>query len=512
MSSHPWFRGPAGAAAATWPRAAGALLVLLLPAVQPARGGYVGGFGQGLSARVYAVTLYEGSLVAAGVFDADAGGTVTLGKVARFCPQGWQPLGPAATHGEVRCLLSWGRDLVAGGDFFRVGDVPARSIARWNGASWAPVGGGIRGGVRVLAAYGGDLIAGGDFSVAGGTVCHGLARWDGVQWNSMGLGRATGQVRALAEFGGSLYVGGTHIEIPGVLAGGHALVRWDGIAWHAVGAGFKHGELVDVPSGVTEVATPAGVLALVEYDGRLVIGGQFRRAFNGSTAVSADGLMQWDGSQFLRMGEGSLGQTDVGGVPGGSGTRSAFALAVHEGLLVVAGAFQGVVVQGGGTISGSNLAVWDGTAWQQPDSPWAGADVTYAALSLPATVALGGCTGALGGEPLGYLARWSRGATSVLDPPPGGFTAALAGAFPNPFNPQTTIRFQLNAPGRCVLSIHDAAGRTVAMLEDAWLLAGVHAVSWNGEDARGCPVASGVYTIRLGAGGSHSTSRVTLAR
>lgn len=73
----------------------------------------------------------------------------------------------------------------------------------------------------------------------------------------------------------------------------------------------------------------------------------------------------------------------------------------------------------------------------------------------------------------------------------------LAQNYPNPFNPKTTLRFRLAAAGPATLAIHDAAGRLVRLLEAGELAAGEHATTWNGRDALGRPVASGVYFARL---------------
>ena len=68
---------------------------------------------------------------------------------------------------------------------------------------------------------------------------------------------------------------------------------------------------------------------------------------------------------------------------------------------------------------------------------------------------------------------------------------------PNPFNPTTTIRFGLADAGRATLSLYDVNGRHVRTLVAGELDAGYHDIVWNGLDARGRQVASGVYLYRL---------------
>ena len=97
------------------------------------------------------------------------------------------------------------------------------------------------------------------------------------------------------------------------------------------------------------------------------------------------------------------------------------------------------------------------------------------------------------------IVTYQSAMTAVLpDPsaPPRALT--LEQNFPNPFNPETTIRFSIPAPGAVVsLRIYDVAGRLVATLLDDDKLAGVRAVRWDGKDRRGADVVSGVYFYRL---------------
>ena len=68
---------------------------------------------------------------------------------------------------------------------------------------------------------------------------------------------------------------------------------------------------------------------------------------------------------------------------------------------------------------------------------------------------------------------------------------------PNPFNPVTTIRFDLAREGRVDLGIYDVAGRRVRKLVDGVLARDRHQVTWDGRDAGGRQVPSGVYIYRL---------------
>lgn len=83
---------------------------------------------------------------------------------------------------------------------------------------------------------------------------------------------------------------------------------------------------------------------------------------------------------------------------------------------------------------------------------------------------------------------------------------------PNPFNPETTIRFVVPVRDRVRLTVHDVAGRRVATLLDGVRDAGTHSVQWNGTDARGEPLASGVYLGRLESGKTSATRKMVLMK
>lgn len=99
--------------------------------------------------------------------------------------------------------------------------------------------------------------------------------------------------------------------------------------------------------------------------------------------------------------------------------------------------------------------------------------------------------------------------TAVPDLP--GVTR-LVGNHPNPFNPRTTVAFDLARAGHVRLEIYDVRGRRVAVLVDEARPAGSYSVDWNGVDGTGRPVASGVYFQHLVADGTDQTRSMTLVR
>ncbi len=98
--------------------------------------------------------------------------------------------------------------------------------------------------------------------------------------------------------------------------------------------------------------------------------------------------------------------------------------------------------------------------------------------------------------------------------PPDGTPAVtrLRAPYPNPFNPQVRVAFDLARDGRVRLEVYDLQGRLVRRLLDARLASGRHDAVWDGCDRGGRSAASGTYLLRLQADGEIACRRVTLVR
>ena len=101
-------------------------------------------------------------------------------------------------------------------------------------------------------------------------------------------------------------------------------------------------------------------------------------------------------------------------------------------------------------------------------------------------------------------------ATGVGDEPLRPVAFTLEQNYPNPFNPTTRIAFNLRRPAVVQLEIFNVIGQRVRTLVAEPLPAGRHTVTWDGRDARGGRVASGVYFYRLKAGDETRTRRMLL--
>ncbi len=103
--------------------------------------------------------------------------------------------------------------------------------------------------------------------------------------------------------------------------------------------------------------------------------------------------------------------------------------------------------------------------------------------------------------------------TGVDDPGPRpAYPSRLHPNYPNPFNPETTIRYDLSTGGPVTLRIYDIAGRLVRTLFDGLQAAGSKTVRWDGTNDLDQRVSSGVYFCRLTAPGFGQTHKLVLVR
>ena len=106
------------------------------------------------------------------------------------------------------------------------------------------------------------------------------------------------------------------------------------------------------------------------------------------------------------------------------------------------------------------------------------------------------------------------------EPVPGGSTgvedtprALAARAYPNPFNPQTTIVFDVPRRGRVSVAVYDVRGRLVRQLADGKYEAGsAYEATWTGDDDTGRSVATGAYFVEVRTGGESVVEKVMLVR
>ncbi len=114
-----------------------------------------------------------------------------------------------------------------------------------------------------------------------------------------------------------------------------------------------------------------------------------------------------------------------------------------------------------------------------------------------------GCDGTAGSHGFGVVQTDENALPTVTQ---------LRGNYPNPFNPQTTIAFELSQSGQAAVDVYDLAGRLVRKLHSGVLAAGPHEVMWNGRGSDGRMSAAGIYFFRLKTETVIDTQRMMLVK
>ncbi len=378
------------------------------------------GLAGGLQQGAFALMVFDDgsgpALYAGGEFTF-AGFPTTANRIARWNGATWSPVG-TGMNGVVHALTAHddgsGSALYAGGGFTTAGGVAVNGVAKWSGASWSPLGGGMNGGVRALASYddgsGPALFASGFFTMAGGLPASAIAKWNGTSWSALGAGLSgvfVQEAYALLVFddgsGPSLFVGGGFTSAGGSPVSG--IARWNGAAWS------------DPGGGVTGYI--ATVITLTVFDDgsgpKLQAAGNFLAA----GSVAANSVASWDGASWSALGTGlneevnALAVFDDGGGPA---------------------LFAGGEISGAGGSPAQRVAKWNGTSWSDLGGGMSGPNDRVLALAVfddgsgPALY-VGGEFASAGGVAVSSIARWNGTSWSALGSGMGGtspFVDALA--------------------------------------------------------------------------------------
>jgi len=85
---------------------------------------------------------------------------------------------------------------------------------------------------------------------------------------------------------------------------------------------------------------------------------------------------------------------------------------------------------------------------------------------------------------------------------------ALGQNFPNPFNPTTTISFNMPQSGYVTMKVYDVLGRCVRTLASGEYSAGNYSIVWDATDDSGNNISAGVYFYTISAENYHATRRM----
>jgi hypothetical protein len=101
------------------------------------------------------------------------------------------------------------------------------------------------------------------------------------------------------------------------------------------------------------------------------------------------------------------------------------------------------------------------------------------------------------------------GATTTSE---SNITAFALSSYPNPFNPATTITFEVPQPTFVSLILYDMLGRQVKTLSESYRSKGTYSIVWDATDSRGALLSSGVYLLRMRAGNTVLTHKLLLTK
>ena len=256
---------------------------------------------------VLAIALAPNGSVVAGGWFTTAGG-VAANRIARWDGATWSPLGGGCDAYVRAILVTPTGDVIAGGNFTTAATVVVNRIARWNGIGWSSLGAGFNGTVWALCRLAdGSIVAGGTFTTSGATIVRRVARWNGSVWSPMGAG-LDGTVRRL-----QVLPNGTLIAAGDFLSSGaddvRRLARWNGTAWvqFASDPGTLVHDVQLLPDGDVLASCAPGLVAVQRWNG--VSWSPVATAPNGpiyDLAAMADGSILAGGS-YTRIDELAAG-------------------------------------------------------------------------------------------------------------------------------------------------------------------------------------------------------------
>ena len=415
-----------------------------------------------------ALVEHQGDLYAGGFF-----GVKTIHDIG----DEWILIGDVDFAGAVFKLASYYGDLYAAGDYHEIGGVDINHISMWNGEFWSPLGIGIESHANELLVDRGGLYVGGWFSEAGGYPSDSIAYWET---------ETPMQITVLDvpdDQGGSLTINweqhpndNESTEAPIVE---YAVQRLDGdwIDIATVPADLSAEYSIEITTddvfkvGQDEPWSLYRVVAFQDYDSMFYYS-------EVDSGYSIDNIPP--PVPYIVLVENGHERFIVWTIPD---------IPDFEETCIFRGTEPGFV-------PGDPIVCTTENTWEEQE-----ALMYYYRAQFSDTH--------------GNLSEFSNEESPDPTSVGGGVSLALSllPNHPNPFNPQTTIKYELPEPTPVTLRIFDLAGRLVDVLvEGETMSAGSHTATWTGRDSNGRSLPSGTYFYRLEADGFVETRRMTLIR
>ncbi len=465
----------------------------------------------------------------------------------------------SGVNGSVYAVGRSGGDVFVGGDFSTAGGKRIRNVVKYNltTKTWSPLSVGIQLVVKSIAVVNSSEIYCGvfaqGFDLPSLNSYGWITKWNGTQWTQIGGMLKSSSGLALASVNAIAVVNSNEIYVGGVFSSGfngqseitlNNIAKYNGGTWTSVGNGLYQ---------TTGWAFPE-VKCMVYNAGSLYVGGNFKRAFqSGSGFVDVSGLAKWNINSWSAVGQ----PLSIGGVI----TPIIQSIAVSENLVTVGGLFD----RAGSQTDFGNIAQWNGSSWnslngggnnrvysishvgnrvfatgdftsiggqnRQRIAYWdmatnqwtqmgSGLDGIGSAINVAYTggfswkydLFVGGYFGNAGGTISDGIARWTDSKINeeeqkiLPELAPTGFL--LSQNAPNPFNPTTTIRYELPSNEFVSISVYNILGHKVKTLVNSQMSVGKHSVEWDGTDEAARVVESGVYVYRIMAGSFQSSRKM----
>lgn len=467
--------------------------------------------GNGFANGVYHVVIFDDQIVAANEFVSP--NQYPANTMASWDGTQWNIL-PNLFSNKPEKLFSHDGYVYVGGLIF--GENPNRYFTRWNGSSWDWSLGIPDNMVRGIAVHDGALYVGGDFKNIGSTPINYIGKYENGVWTDMGAG-LDGRVRNIFSVDDSLYITGD-FTIPSVNSLYNAYVR-DGNTWVR-----PRGNLNGLITDMDKVGDIVFVTGQIGYAGQTAGGALSRWRDTQWTSVefSLSGLiyrmLYHNGGLWVF---GNISYNDGGGFR----TEAALQYQVLDlpGSFLLSAPIQQAVVDSltptyrwtpSANASNYLLQIFDNPEYTHP---MIYADFVEGTRAKPLISLEPGQT---------YYwrvrARSAAGETSWVN---GSFSTSLTAvnirdedigiptrttlhpAYPNPFNPATTIRFDLAANTDIDLALYDVLGRRISTIDSGRRQAGQHSMQLDASK-----LATGVYLVRLTAGSASFSQMVTLIK